>query len=156
MVSARSSGRLRLLGHDRDDIEIISAALQDAIVRVGDINWHRGKRRLTLQLQRYRWEIAETDGPGERVASVLSIEDVMTVRSRHFDRSNPDAFLSVLTVATVEPEASDGIDQLLITLSGGGEMAVDVEAIDVLLADTSDPRPALSRPVHDWRADESP
>ena len=47
---------LRLLAEDREDLEIISAALQDAILRPADIVWERKARTLTIQLSRFCWE----------------------------------------------------------------------------------------------------
>ena len=44
---------LRLLAEDADDLHIISAALQDAILRPVDIVWEPSSRRLTLKLSRF-------------------------------------------------------------------------------------------------------
>jgi len=43
---------LRLLAEDADDLQIISAALQDAILRPIDIVWEKAARRLTVTLSR--------------------------------------------------------------------------------------------------------
>ena len=50
------SGPLRLLAQDADDIAIISAAMQDAVAKVGDINYEAKARRLTIAFNRYCWE----------------------------------------------------------------------------------------------------
>ncbi len=42
---------LRLLAEDAEDLEVISAALQDAVAKVGDINFEPAARRLTIALQ---------------------------------------------------------------------------------------------------------
>ncbi|HEY1073772.1 DUF2948 family protein, partial [Brevundimonas sp.] len=47
---------LRLLAEDAVDLQIISAALQDAIMRPVDIRWEKDARRLTIVLSRFCWE----------------------------------------------------------------------------------------------------
>ena len=47
---------LRLRVEDADDVKVVSAALQDAIAKVGDISYEPAARRLTIALNRFRWE----------------------------------------------------------------------------------------------------
>jgi len=47
---------LRLAAIDRDDIEIVSTHLQDAILRVDDIVWLPAEKRLVLGCNRFDWE----------------------------------------------------------------------------------------------------
>ena len=82
---------LRLLAEDADDLEIISAALQDAVTRIGDISWERGARRLTIAFNRFRWEAAE--GRGERVRAGFQIGGVQEVRARNLRAEAKDAVL---------------------------------------------------------------
>ena len=72
---------LRLLALDADDLQIVSAALQDAIAHVGDIRYDPKARTLTIMFNRFRWE--GLDGPcGERVVAALQFGDVTRVRQR--------------------------------------------------------------------------
>ena len=48
---------LRLLAQDVEDLAVISAALQDAVTRIGDIQWESAARCLTLSFNRFRWEV---------------------------------------------------------------------------------------------------
>ena len=66
---------LRLLAEDADDLSVISAALQDAVARIGDIAYEKASRRLTLAFNRYRWEQG-----GERVRCGLQLGSVLAVR----------------------------------------------------------------------------
>ncbi len=72
---------LRLLAEDADDLEVISAALQDAVARIGDIQWERQGRRLTIAFNRFRWE--SPDGAGERVRAGLQLGGVLEVKARN-------------------------------------------------------------------------
>jgi len=47
---------LRLLAEDADDLAVISAAVQDAVGKVGELSFEREARRFTLVLNRFRWE----------------------------------------------------------------------------------------------------
>ena len=72
---------LRLLAEDADDLHIISAALQDAIMRPVDIVWEPSARRVTLALSRFCWECG-----GTRVMAAMQFGDVISVKSRRLPR----------------------------------------------------------------------
>ena len=61
---------LRLIAQDEEDLSVISAALQDAVAKIGDIALDRPARTLTLAVNRYRWE----KKGGERVRGVEHLE----------------------------------------------------------------------------------
>ena len=67
--------RLTLLASDAADLPVVSALVQDAIVRAGDVRWDSRRRRLVLVLSRYRWETNDST----RVRSGLRIETSMKV-----------------------------------------------------------------------------
>ena len=64
---------LKLLAQDAEDLKVVAAALQDAVGRIGDISYEPGARRLTLALNRYRWEarVSIAGGIGSVGAAVL-------------------------------------------------------------------------------------
>ena len=47
---------LKLIALDQDDIAIVSTHLQDAVVKVADIVWLPGEKRLVLGVNRFDWE----------------------------------------------------------------------------------------------------
>ena len=51
--------RLKLIALDREDIEVVSAHLQDAVVKAADIHWRPAERRLVVALNRFDWEAAD-------------------------------------------------------------------------------------------------
>ena len=77
-----STSLLRLMAEDVGDLDIIGAAVQDALVRVGEISFDQKQRRFIVMLNRFRWETAGEKGPYERVRSVLSFDSVLGVKSR--------------------------------------------------------------------------
>jgi Protein of unknown function (DUF2948) len=137
---------LRLLAEDASDLEIISAAAQDAIFRVADAIWLPSARRFTLKIQRFVWETGSASGKGERVWSALSFDGVLGVRAKQVAQSRRDAFASLLAVRFEIGEAPAGV--LTLELADGGVIALDVECLDVVLADLSEAREAVGRPTH--------
>jgi hypothetical protein len=133
---------LRLLAQDADDLSVVSTALQDAVARVGDIVFEPKAGRLTVAVNRYRWEA----GAQTRIRSGLQLGGVLKVRTRRIRRSPPDAVIELLAM-TFDPVDPPGG---LVTLScaGGGDLQAVVECLDVVLADLSDPWPTPRTPVH--------
>jgi hypothetical protein len=142
------SARLRLLAEDASDLEIISAAVQDALVRAGDIDFDPRTRRFMLMINRFRWEAEEEEKPSERVRSGLSFEGVLKVKSRRVRRDAPDALASLLSI-TFQPdeEPPSGIVKLLF--AGDGEIALEVECLDATLVDTGEVWRTPRKPDHE-------
>ena len=140
---------LRLLAQDADDLQVLSAALQDAVLTVGDIVHDGRARTLTLALNRYRWEAKGSNArAGERVRAALQLAGVLSVRSRNIRQGARDAVLELLSAA-FEPAAEPPGGAVVLTFAGGGDLRVEVEALDAVLADVSGAWPARGRPRHD-------
>lgn len=143
-----SAGLLRLMAEDAGDLDIIGAAVQDALVRVGEISFDKKARRFTVMLNRFRWETAGEKGPYERVRSALSFDSVLGVKSRRVRADIDDALASLLSIGFIpEEEPPGGVVRLL--LAGGGEIAIDVECLDAVLIDTGPTWPTPRRPDHE-------
>jgi hypothetical protein len=136
---------LRLLAEDAEDLELISAALQDAIGRIGDIAYEKAERRVTLVLNRFCWE-QDADGK-RRVRTALQFGSVLGVKARKLRRDKPDAVVELLA-ADFEPGEAPG-GGVLLRFAGGGDLRLEVECIDAALADLTEPWPARHAPAHD-------
>ncbi|MDB5422818.1 MAG: hypothetical protein JWQ29_234 [Phenylobacterium sp.] len=133
---------LRLLAQDAEDLAVISAAMQDAVAKVGEISYEAKARRLTIGFNRYRWEAAES----ERVRSGLQLGGVLKVQTRKIRRNARDAVLEVLAVTFEAGEAPGGV--VTISCAGGGDLRAVVECVDAVLADISEPWPTPRTPSH--------
>lgn len=143
-----SAGLLRLMAEDMADLDIIGAAVQDALVRVGEISFDKKARRFTVMLNRFRWEAAGEKGPYERVRAALSFDGVLGVKSRRVRHDRDEALASLLSIGFIpEEEPPGGVVRLL--LAGGGEIAIDVECLDAVLIDTGPSWPTPRRPDHE-------
>jgi hypothetical protein len=143
-----SGGLLRLMAEDVADLDIVGAAVQDALVRVGEMSFDKKARRFTIMLNRFRWETANETGPYERVRAALSFDSVLGVKSRRVRHDSDEALASLLSVGFIpEEEPPGGIVRLL--LAGGGEIAIDVECLDAVLVDTGPAWSTPRRPDHE-------
>ena len=120
------SGMLKLMAEDAADLDIIAAAAQDALVRVGDISFDKKARRFALLMNRFRWEEAAKDGPFERIRSALSFESVLGVKSRKVRLDSPDALASVLSVGFTPAEEPPGGER---AARGGRLMGKSADAL---------------------------
>ena len=137
---------LRLKALDTDDLGVISALVQDAVFPMSEMKWAKKERRFALLLNRFRWEDAAKATARardfERVQSVLVIEDVVKVQSLGILRGENDVVMSLLSMS-FEP-ATDGMGRIVLTLAGDGVIAVEVEALEVVLRDVTRPYRAPS------------
>lgn len=134
---------LKLLAEDAEDLKVVAAALQDAVGKIGDISYEPAARRLTLALNRYRWEAKG----GERVRAALQLGSVLSVQARKLRRNAKDAVVELLNVAFEPGEAPGGA--VVFTFAGGGDLRAQVECLDVILADVSAPWPTPRTPKHE-------
>lgn len=140
-------GPLKLEARTAEDLAVISAVLQDATLRVGDIAWLGGARRFAAVLNRYRWEndVGES-ARGERVRAGLRIDFVLRTASRNLPRDLPDRVLDLLAIRA-EP-GEEGAARLDLVFAGGAEIRLEVECIEARLADLTAPWRASRRPEH--------
>ena len=134
---------LKLLAEDAEDLKVVSAALQDAVGKIGDIRYEPQAQRLTLVLNRFRWEANRR----ERVRSALQLGSVRRVQARKLRREARNAVVELLGVGFEPGEEGGGV--VAFTFAGGGDLRAEVECLDLVLADVSAPWPARATPAHD-------
>ena len=134
--------KLRLRAESQADLEIIAAAVQDAILRVGEIIYDLRGRSLTLRMTRFRHEADKA----ARAQSGLRFDGVMNVRTRGIDRSDPEAMAVLLNIDFQMTDKPAGLITLIF--AGGGELQAEVEALEVILADVTDARETDKLPLH--------
>ena len=144
---SKTGKTLRWQAEDNDDLLVISAAMQDGVVAVGNIKFDQAARTFTLIFNRFRWELADY-GKGERVPSALRFDGVLNVQARGLRRSDPDA-VAVLLAAEFTPDEQPPGGVILLSFAGGAEIRLTVEAIDATLVDVARSRSGRARPNHD-------
>ncbi len=144
---------LRLKALDLEDLQVISALAQDAVVPVAEMGFDGAKRRFALLINRFRWEDApaaqERSRDVERTQALLFVDDVLSVQSSGFDKAQSDLVMSLLSVSFLP--GKDGMGQVHLVFAGDGEVMVSVEALEVGLQDVTKPyiAPSGKTPNHD-------
>lgn len=138
---------LRLLAEDADDLQIMSAALQDAIVHPAEIVWDRRGRTLTIELSRFCWECG-----GTRVRAAMQFGDVLSVQSRRLPRGE-GVPLELLAMDFLPLDAPGGV--VVLMFAAGGDLKIEVECLDAVVTDLSERWPARAAPAHPLEGEEA-
>lgn len=145
------TGTLKLMAEDVVDLQIISAAIQDATGKAGGLKYLGRKRRFTIETNRFRWEdIDPARKTQTRVRTILGIDGVLGVRARGLNKSDPEVVVSLLSI-TFEPAEDEPAGQLKLLFAGDGEIVLDVECLDVTLLDSDTQWPTKHMPDHEQR-----
>ncbi|MGE0769403.1 MAG: DUF2948 family protein [Hyphomicrobiaceae bacterium] len=149
---------LKLIAFDQDDLNVVSAHIQDAVVRVGDIAYLPREKRFAGVFNRFDWtrilsEKADADGPRPepdiaRVRTALRFERVLGVRSTGIDLDRPSDVLALLAVS-FEPNAPDDPSgTVTLTFAGTSTLKLAVECLEAELKDLGGAWAARARPDH--------
>jgi len=137
-----------LAAEDAEDLEIVSARLQDAVAHLKDLAWLPKTRRFAALFNRFKWEDKRASA-NLRVRSLLHFDDVLSVQSKGLKRGAPDAVVSLLAVRFTPKGAEDPAGTVELVFSGGGAIKLEVECIDAGLSDVGGEWAARGRPGHD-------
>lgn len=134
---------LKLIALDTSDLSVVSAMTQDAIAQRKDMLFEQKKHCFTLLLKRFRWEDVTNKRSLERVQSILMFKSVLKVRHQGFaldDKSQAFALIGI--------HHENGT--IFLSFAGKAEIALEVECLDALLSDVSQPYLAKSQilPAH--------
>ncbi len=136
---------LRLLAQDSEDVPVISALVQDAVVRPSEVHLDPKQRRFVLLMNRFRWE--EVEQEPRRVRTALRIEGVLKAARKGWPaRADQEAVLELLAL-TVTP-GEDGAATIDLDFAGPAAVRLDVECVEIALEDLTDPWPARATPAH--------
>jgi hypothetical protein len=128
--------RLKLVAFDVDDLAVVSAHVQDAVLKVGDMTFLPKEKRFAAVINRFVWEkpaegaIRKT---WERRRAGFHFDRVLSVRSTGIDRSNPEAVLNLLAIGFDTGEEPAGTVTLIF--AGGGAIALEVECLEAAISD---------------------
>lgn len=137
---------LRLIALDADDLTILSAHVQDAVVKVGDLAWLPAEKRFALVMRRFDWEGA-TEGHNRRRLTAMHFERVTELKALNIDPKAKDSVLNLLAVTWTEGEAPSG--ELVLTFSGGAALKLKAECIEAQLKDLGGMWETAHQPSHD-------
>lgn len=142
-----AANALKLLAEDAEGLGVIAAAVQDALVKPEDIKLDARSRTFGLEINRFQWERAGKRMPFFRSRAVLAFAGVQGVRSRAVSR-DIDAVHALIDVR-FEPAAEPPAGVLTLMFAGQTQIQLNVECLDVTLADIGPPWPTRRKPDHE-------
>jgi hypothetical protein len=135
---------LKLLALDSEDLDVISATTQDAIVRVADMGFAKADNRFALLMNRYAWE--EAGRKGQRRRTALHFDRVNSVKVAGIDTNAREGVLELLAIGFEPLDEPSGIVEL--KFAGGGTVRLDVECLEARLQDLGAAWAAKLKPEH--------
>lgn len=137
---------------DEVDLGILSAQMQDAIVRVGDIAFLPRERRLALVANRFDWMAASgqtkptAQSKWQRRNAGLRFEAVNRAQLTGFDPKSASAALVLLAIEFSVTDAPAG--WITLQFAAGAAIRLEVEYIEAELKDLGAVWAAGSKPSH--------
>ncbi len=135
---------LQLGALDAEDLSVISAHMQDAVLLVGDMAYHAKRKQFALVANRFAWDAAEIR---QRRRSGLHFDRVLAVKSMNIRTTEKDAVLSLLAINFEEQDVPSGT--IVLTFSGGGSLRLQVECIEAAMKDLGPAWSTQHTPVHE-------
>ena len=139
---------LKLIARTTEDLRVISAHLQDSIVKTSDIANLKKNRIFLMQLNRFMWEDVEKGvfRKNKRIRTVLKFENILKVASKNVDQKKNDRFLDFLAIETTQ--MPDKNYEMNLIFSGDVVLKLVAEAIEVTLDDQGSPWESKNKPKH--------
>jgi hypothetical protein len=138
---------LKFVALDGDDLAVVSAHLQDAVLKVSDVIYRPQEKRIVLALNRFDWESAQGEHPAfRRRRAALRFERVLGCKCRNVDQAGKDAVLNLLAVEFAATEAPSGV--VTLTFSGDAALRLEVECLEAELADLGPTWTTAVCPMH--------
>ena len=139
---------LKLIAKTEDDLRVVSAHLQDAIVNISDIANLEKNKIFLMQLNRFMWEDVEKGvfRKNKRIKSVLKFDNIVKVYSKNISQMEKSKFLDFLTIETIQ--MPDNNYEMKLVFSGNSMIKVISEVIDVTLDDQGEAWDTKNMPKH--------
>jgi len=140
---------IRLAAFDEEDLAVISAHVQDAVLKVGDMVYLPKEHRFAIAMNRFTWERADgrRQRTYERRRTALTFDRVASAKVSHIERSRPEAVLELLAVNFDATDPPAGL--VTLVFAGGGAVQLSVEVIEARLADLGPAWETGAKPSHD-------
>ena len=91
---------LKLIGKNQEDLKVISAYLQDSIVKIKDIVFLKQNRTFIMIVSRFMWEDVEKGvfRQNKRIRCAVKLEEVLKVKTLNINQKNKNKLLECLAI----------------------------------------------------------
>lgn len=140
---------LKLVALDEGDLDIVSAHVQDAVIKVSDLVFEAREKRFAVAMNRFVWEKKRRffDRSNERRRAVLHFDRVLAASSVGIDRSRADDVLALLAIRFTPADPPAGEIELIF--AGDVTIRLRAECIEARLTDLGAAWETPSRPDHE-------
>ena len=151
--------QLKLAALDGEDLSILSAHLQDAVIRVVDMAYLPTEHRFALIANRFDWHKAQKNNGGapvtsyERRRTALQFARVLGAQVQNISQNNKAAVIELLAIQYEADDPPAG--HIVLTFAGGGAVRLHVECIEVEMCDLGPAWQTKNLPEHPVGDDES-
>ena len=151
---------LKLIALDSEDLAVVSAHMQDAVLTVADMAFLPHQRRFAALANRFDWEAAAKADAARgkdgymRHRAALRFERVTAAKVAGIDLKDKRRTLSILALQFEETAAPSGT--LTIVCAGDAAIRLEVECLEVELKDLGAVWSAKSKPDHGDRSEDAP
>lgn len=147
---AKTDADLKLIAFDADDLNVMSAHLQDAVMRVADMAYIPKEKRFAALINRFDWSKAQEPeaaltsrpsllspkSPYQRRRAGLRFERVLSAQVHKIDLTDDKAALALLAVTFESaPDKETPGGDVTLTFSGGAAIRLSVECLEVEMRD---------------------
>ncbi|MGO4405851.1 DUF2948 family protein [Bosea sp. RAF48] len=144
-MSDDAADPLKLIALDADDLAVVSAHLQDAVLKAADLRYLPAEKRFALALRRFDWEGAQ-HGKRRRRLAALHFDRVLSVRSAKLDKNDPDKVLNLLAITF--DQGDDPAGNVTLNFSEGAAIRLSVECVEAQMKDLGPVWEAVATPGH--------
>lgn len=132
---------LKLHARSSDDIEMLSALLQDALIAGADMVFDKAENTFMLVANRYCWELQDA-GQQMRCMCGVKFGTIGAVRTRGMT-ADKTQFYNLLAI-----EYDKAAQHIMLVFSGGVGIQLEVSSIMIIVRDLAEPHPSFARPHH--------
>ena len=132
---------LKLHAQSSDDIEMLSALLQDALIAGADMVFDKAENTFMLVANRYCWELQDA-GQQMRCMCGVKFGTIGAVRTRGMT-ADKTQFYNLLAI-----EYDKAAQHIMLVFSGGVGIQLEVSSIMIIVRDLAEPHPSFARPDH--------
>lgn len=149
-IEAQMPDLPRLIAFDADDLAVIAANLQDALIRVGDMAYLPRSKQFAMVAARFDWVGAAAKEPGtsccERCRTGLHFGRVLKVSCLGFHHQDQALILNLLDIDFKETEPPAGYVEFVF--SAGRALRLYVECLEAEIRDLGFRWKARAAPNH--------
>jgi hypothetical protein len=139
---------LKLLAKELDDLTVISAFLQDAIIPIMSMSYDERLKTFSLLTDRFCHEhepvIINDQLMHHRVHAAFQVHNVNGIKHRNFPKKDDPHHHQMLNLLAIQGEEK----KIHVIFSGGAEMIMNVDDLECYLKDLNDPYPTPHKPEH--------